>query len=173
MRLRIGTAFLLLFSLAVLPGCPHDPYAHSYTSAKPSESDLVGTYLLSEESSRLVAERGGYEKRPASIILEDKGVLRFANVPDWWNTSFGKPGGQFDSAVGRWKVERKQDRWWALGITFPRESPLASVGGSPVVFCAWIMLVGERPPYVLHLSIGDPDEGDAMQFVKTARDKGR
>ena len=29
-----------------------------------------------------------------------------------------------------------------------------------------LMLYGSKPPYKLHITIGDPDAGDAMQFEK-------
>lgn len=157
---------LLLYTLAVLSGCTGDPHTSTYTVSRPRESDLVGTYVPTEDTTRLVTGRGGYEGRPAIITLGDGAAVEFTDVPDWWNTPSGKPGGGFDSAAGRWGVERKQDRWWAIGIEFPRGSRLASLGGKPVVFHAQVLLVGEKPPYRLHLTIGDPDEGIAMQFVK-------
>jgi len=29
-----------------------------------------------------------------------------------------------------------------------------------------LMLYGKKPPYKLHITIGDPDSGDAVQFEK-------
>jgi hypothetical protein len=105
--------------------------------------------------------------------LSRDGTIVFTNVPDWWNTAFGESGGQFDSASGTWKLALKQNQWWALRVTFPPESPLASNGKRAVTFTTTVSLIGEKPPYTLHLTIGDPDEGNAMQFVRKPSTGGR
>ena len=164
MRVTVGGFLALLSLLLVIPGCQYDPYASSFTTTKPKDADLVGTYTLTEHSSWLVKERGGYGKQSASITIGDDGTLRFTDVPDWWSESAGKPGGQYDNAPGHWKVERRQKQWWMLSASFEKGALARWARG----FIAQVQLVGEKPPYMLHLTIGDPDSGEAMQFEKVA-----
>jgi hypothetical protein len=83
------------------------------------------------------------------------------DVPDWFIT-YGDAGTKLVSGTGTWQLEQVHG-WWQLGVEF-RESTGQSVFRGP--FAMNFSLVGEKPPYLVHLTIGDPDAGNAMQFQK-------
>ncbi len=148
-----------------LVGCQHDPHIATFTTNQPNPDDLVGTYVPDPATAEFIARKGRYPQLPASITLGAGGALAITNIPDWWLAEFGKPGGGFDTGRGTWSVDQHQ-RWWAVGVHFQSTEQFASRQHRAESFGTSFMLVGELPPYKLHLTIGDPDEGRAMLFAR-------
>lgn len=160
-------AMLLILFASLLAGCQFDPYTSDYTTTKPLASNLVGVYVPTQKTQTYIQSMGNYPSVKMSITLFRDGTFNFNNIPDMWNTwgeSFGKFKGKFDSGSGQWSMRKGQD-WWSVMLDFTSTTGFNSekMKGR---FVTSIMLVGEKPPYLLHLTVGDPDSGDAMQFEK-------
>ena len=52
----------------------------------------------------------------------------------------------------------KHQDWWAIDLNFTRANHSSDM-----------RLVGQKPPYLLNLTVGDPDAGTAMQFEEAVR----
>ena len=149
-------AFYISLGTILLVGCQGNPYLSSYTAAKPNESDLVGTWVPDNDSMKDIRERGGYDIDNANtkLILRPDGGLEMLNMPDWWQDPFGRSHGTFRSDSGTWMLrEHSPGTWWEIELTFPK---------------AWTTtpIRREKPPYLIHFTLGDPDAGHAMTFVR-------
>ena len=155
-------AFLgLLFAFA---GCQFDPYTSVYTRTEPKAEDLVGVYVPDKATARFIAEH--YPAIGTSIVLSADGTIVLQNIPDCWKTLFGTFEGGFDSGTGRWKIQKHQE-WWVLGVDIWTDG-FSSREHAHIGLTTEIFLVGEKPPYIIHLTIGDPDAGQALQFTRKA-----
>jgi len=154
-------AFALLLAFA---GCQFDPFTSVYTRSQPKPEDLVGVYVPDAATAHFVA--GLYPAADTSIVLSPDGTIVLQNVPDCWKTLFGTSDGGFDSGKGRWKLQRHQE-WWVLGVEVSTEG-FSSREHAPIQLTTEMFLVGEKPPYKIHLTIGDPDAGRALHFERKA-----
>ncbi len=155
----------LIAAAFMLTGCQYDPYTASYTKTKPNRKDLVGTYVPDADTMTLISKEGHYSQVASSISLLEDGTIIIENIPDWWRIFEGPQGG-FDSGRGTWKIEKHQE-WWALGAAFTNTEQFASLKNKLPGLGTEMMLIGEKPPYKIHLTVGDPDAGVGMQFVKS------
>lgn len=144
-------------------GCQFDPHAQLYTTAKPQPADVVGTYRLTRQTvtpDGLAALKG----RPCVVELRDDGTFVARGVP--LMTVDGATPDFFSrlvSASGTWHLDgvgsvgsgrgSSQTRW---GVTFDSEPAKVMSAG----------LTGQRPPYGLIFTLGDPDSGDALILEK-------
>ena len=163
----MGVAFALLLAL-VLSGCQCDPHTREYPAAKttpqPRVQDLAGTYLPTPETRDFIKNQGHYPSAKTFILLSRNGTFRFSNVPDCWHTESGDSRGLFDSGSGRWNVEKSQE-WWDVGLDFTNTAGFHSEQ-LPNGLATFIQLSGQKPPYRLHLTVGDPDGGKALDFER-------
>jgi hypothetical protein len=162
---------LILPLVLILAGCQRDPYTSVYTTAQPRSNDLVGSYFPDVDTVALISKEGHYKTVSPSITLMNDGTIVITNIPDWWLTRSGEPGGGFDSGRGTWTVEKHQD-WWAIGVGFDDTAQFSLLNRQPGGFATQMMLIGEKPPYRIHLTIGDPDAGMGMQFEEAPPQKG-
>lgn len=125
-----------------------------------------GVYVADTNTMDLITGEGHYKPVSPSITLFPDGAIVITNIPDWWNT-FGQACGGFDSGRGFWRVEKHRD-WWAVLGCFTNTAQFASLTNKSERFGSDMMLIGEKPPYKIHLIIGDPDEGRGMEFEKSA-----
>jgi hypothetical protein len=152
-------ARLLLGVMLLTLGCQYDPHARLYTTEKPQAEDVVGVYTLARQTvtrDGLAVLRG----QPCNVDLRPGGEFTATNVPPWL---FGSPGTNFFSTLltgsGKWRIDRVgsidngggsvQTQW---GVYL--DSPAAKF--SPVG------LTGQKAPYGLIFTLGDPDSGEAM-----------
>lgn len=150
--------------VVILAGCQYDPYTSVYTKTQPRTNDVVGIYVPDTNTVRLISNEGHYKLVSPSITLQGDGTIIITNIPDWWLT-FGAPHGGFDSGRGTWSVQKHQE-WWGLSVGFTDTTQFSSLTNNPGSFAAEMMLVGEKPPYKIHLIVGDADAGRGMEFEK-------
>lgn len=149
----------LLVALAALSmvGCVGDPFLSSYTKTKPNEADLIGTWVPNPDTIKDMRDRGRYEVENAKtrLVLGSDGSFEMVDIPDWWREPLGRSHSHLESDHGTWKLkEYSPGTRWELGLYFP------SWGGTT------ISLRRDKPPYLIHITLGDPDNGDAMTFVR-------
>lgn len=157
----IGRRCVALCLVLFLSACQYDPYTSEYTSRRPNESDLPGEYVATVETRELIRKAGSYPACDPHLTLHTDHTFEIKDVPDWFITE-GDAGAKLVSGSGTWALQQHQ-QWWALGILF-RQSTGQSVFKGP--FGMDFMLVGAKAPYLVHMTIGDPDMGKAMQFQK-------
>jgi hypothetical protein len=148
-------AWTLFSAVAIFfAGCQYDPFTAVYTTKQPKAEDLVGAYLPTEDTKKLITSQGHYPTIESAIVLSADGTVTMTNIPDWWQTPFGEPQGKFNSRRGNWTVQKHQE-WWAVGLHLDPD------------FGTDLLLIGEKPPYTIHLIIGDPDQGRGMDFIRS------
>jgi len=155
---------LLLALTLLVSGCQYDPHAHLYTMARPQTADVVGRYAL---VSQTVTTDGisALDGKLSVVELRTDGTFSASNVPPY--PLFGSPDAgvlkSLVSAAGSWRVGKvgSVDDGGSLkthwGI-YPESGTvrLQSAG-----------LTGQKAPFGLVFTVGDPDSGHAMFLERT------
>lgn len=147
---------VLALSGLLLAGCRGDPFHYNYTRIKPSEADLVGIWVPDEHTIKDMRDRGGYDlsNSKTKLVLRSDGTFEMLDMPDWWKSGLGESNKGFYSSSGTWKVsQHSPETWWELDLWF-------------ATWAKSLYLRGEKPPYLIHMIIGDPDRGKAMILVR-------
>ena len=152
-------AFFCFSGLVLLLGCQYDPYAHTFTTEKPQTNDVVGRYVLNGQtivSGGLSAMQG----RNCFVELAADGTFVATNVPPF---VFGAPPitslSSLVSGAGTWRLE-------SVGGVDSGTGNIKTHWGvrlesQPIQFDA-PGFTGDKPPYGLIFTIGDPDSGTVM-----------
>lgn len=156
MRTGVAVAAALL-----LVGCQYDPFAHEFTKAQPQESAVVGLYVPDRETTKHLRDTLRVTvHHDASLIINADHTFVARELPNFWiGHTFDCVTGGIENWSGTWSVRRDQE-WWAVYLH------ITSRNGQPTSYQLPAMLRRERPPYLLHLTIGDPDSGDAFAFER-------
>jgi hypothetical protein len=150
----------------MLAGCQPDPFTAVYTRKQPKSEDLVGKYIPDDATRIFLTKADGYSAKEPAILVSADGTLTMENIPDYWVTEFGDPIGGFDSGQARWTIRKHQD-WWILGVTFDSAEHYSSRQHAIWSFGAKLFLIGEEPPYKIHLTIINRGSGQGMDFVRS------
>jgi len=146
-----------------LVGCQYDPWADRFLTAQPAERDVAGTYVIDADSQKRNI-KVPMSKAPfpvdhsAQIVLSGNHKAEFVHVPE------EDRGEAVCSVTGRgsWRLAKNGSFSVVRASIFNAERNSSCKGD----FEYELMLYGGKPPYKLHISIGDPDSGDAVQFEK-------
>jgi hypothetical protein len=145
---------LLIFTSLFLVGCQYDPHAHLYTTSEPANENIVGTYVLEDFHLPQVAG----EARPQVVVeLHADGTFAATNVPPW---TLEGPGTNFFATLvtgtGKWEkstlgmLDPGQKKIWGVYLRTPDNAFHSA------------FFTGDRAPYGLIFTLGDPDSGDAV-----------
>ena len=145
-------------ALAVLLGCQYDPYAHEYTHSKPTVNELSGRYEFDSETIQLLQKQSTQGIPNAILILRPNGSFTASNIPACWRSEEINSGTP-ESAEGDWVIEKHQE-WWSVKLRCTK------INGLPMQYSLTVMVRNDAPPHVLHITIGDPDSGEALAFER-------
>jgi hypothetical protein len=147
----------VLPAIVLLAGCQYNPFAHEFTSRRPDHETVIGRYMPDDETKRRLRSRFAIEVSPeCEFVLNSDRTFVARRLPHCWYKTFDCGPGT-ETWEGTWAIEKNQD-WWAIGLH------LTSRNGEPTDYHMPLMLRREAPPYLLHLTIGDSDSGDALAF---------
>lgn len=139
------------------------------TRTKPEPKDIAGVYCPTKRSVRFI-KRAKYSSIPEiSITLHEKGSFEMKNIPDMWLNEFGRAKGNFDSATGTWEldcVEYGRIKHWGIGLDFTDVTGITSRTSDRGFYYSMISLKNQKPPYIIHITIGDPDSMEALEFER-------
>jgi len=129
----------------------------SFTREKPNRTDVIGTWVPTAATINDLKQRGAYVISKHELVLRADVTFAMVNMPDWWIDGFGQSKKTFESGSGKWQFYQDHNPWtvWAIELDFPqRVVPNA------------IHLQRQKPPYLIHITVGDPDSGRYMLFQK-------
>jgi hypothetical protein len=156
MRMRSGVlaAVLLLFA------CQYDPFAHEFTTSEPRESALVGRYTPDAETTERLRSVLSISVSPAAaLVINADHTFTAHDLPNCWiSQSFDCAAGT-EAWAGTWSLRRHQE-WWSIQLHITSRNGRSTSYGLPA------MLRGDGPSYLIHLTIGDPDSGNAVAFER-------
>jgi hypothetical protein len=145
---------MLVVATLVWTGCQYDPHANLYTTSEPKAADIVGTYVL--ETLHLPPAVGSAPK-DVLVVLRGDGTFAATNVPPW---VLDTPGTNFFTSLvtttGKWEkgtlgtLDPGQRRIWGVQLH----------SSDPKIHPPY--LTGDKPPYGLIFTLGDPDSGHAV-----------
>jgi len=133
---------------------------------QPAEQDVVGFYSVDQASLQRANKLSRTElpikiEPSAHIRLLADHKAEFADVPgdlDSLNCSI--------TGRGTWRLG-KNDNFIIVVAQIVDEEPNSRCKGTITAnFGNELFLYGDKPPYRLHLTIGDPDSGNAVQFER-------
>jgi hypothetical protein len=150
-----------------LSGCQFDPWADGFLKKPPAESDLVGTYRIDADTlSRRISFPTSASTLPigkdAEISLTADHNVQFFRVPEF---DYVTMKSCVISGAGTWRLGRN-DSYVVVDVQIQRPDYRPSIDGCGAAYGEELMLYGKKPPFKLHITIGDPDSGDALQFEK-------
>lgn len=111
---------------------------NGYILDRPEEKDIVGIYYLKESSGKYASNQ--------KVEFRPDGTFEATNIPDSMEISF-------NSGSGRWELT-KDFTWWRIKLHYE------SNYGTDVSLCQ------DKDHYKIEITIGDPDEGNYLYFVK-------
>lgn len=131
-----------------------------FAREKPHESDLVGKWIPTSATLEDMRKHGGYAISTHELVLNADKTFSMANMPDWWASDFGESKGAFQSASGRWSLSLATGgEDWRVDLT---------VGTAGIGF---LHVRNQKPPYLIHIGVGDPDSGHFMLFERSSRSR--
>lgn len=153
----------MLLILGVISGCQFDPHAGGFTTEQPKKEDVIGVYRFKEQTiSQATIDKLGKE---ATIVLKPDGTYQANDIPNVFGGANAETH-KYISATGKWKIETigsVGNGWghakshWGITLTSIDES-LTSIG-----------FMGDKTPYKLIVTFGDPDLGEVMIFQKDSQ----
>ena len=150
-------------ALLLLLGCQYSPWADRFVTDQVSEKEVVGTYVIDADSQKRHIKLSMADgilpiSASAKIVLSNDHSAEFVNVPEDYQGT--KPCSV--SGHGSWSLG-KNDHFSEVRANINNADTNSPCKGD---FGYEVMLYGKKPPYKLHITIGDPDSGDAVQFEK-------
>jgi hypothetical protein len=168
-QLRANQLLRIFFVVSVcfLCGCQYDPWADGFLKNQAAEKDLVGTYRVDADTltrpiSIPMTKAELFISRDAEIALSADHTAKFLNVPEIDDRT-NKPC--FISGAGTWQQNRNSN-YVQINVEILRTNDSSSADGCGTKYYEALMLYGKKPPYKLHITIGDPDSGDVLQFER-------
>ena len=167
----VNTPFLGRFCAVlslVLATCQRDPFAHTYTRQQPEFAELTGVYCLAFQTldpsldSAPSTEASGLFGH-SSLTLQADGTFVALDFPTWSEEGHYELQ-SIDTFTGWWNVD-------TIGSVSDGETDTPVWGlrlDADGRDTTWAHLVGDRAPYTIHFSFGDPDAGDVMQYQNSA-----
>jgi hypothetical protein len=160
-------ALLSTLAFASLVGCQYDPWADKFLTHHVSEQDVVGFYLVDQASMQRTIKMpmtGMVVKiSPAAhISLSPDHKAEFFQVPE----AIGDDVSCSITGRGTWRFGKNNSYvilWTNIADEEPNEHCKSRFNAS---FAEELNLYGGKPPFKLHVTIGDPDSGDAIQFER-------
>jgi len=152
---RGAVLLLALLCAACFNIPPVNPAELNFTWRQPAESDLIGTWVPTQDTLNDIRKRGGYPAANHQLVLRGDGTFSLLNMPDWWLNDGGESSGGFNSGSGTWKL--RKDGSWQIYLRFDSVRNFTNFG-------APLNLRRQKPPYLIHIHVGDPDEWHAMLF---------
>ncbi len=155
-RLMRRYTFVLL--MLATTACQYDPFAHEFTKVRPETGKLVGVYELDDESTEMLRRKYKLVPPSSRFVLRSDGTFSISEVPTCWR-EFTECSSATESADGTWQV-KKLDEWWEVRLRCTK------IQGEPSDYGLGAHVRGDRPPQLLHFTVGDPDSGEALAFRK-------
>ncbi len=145
---RIPQRGIWVAMLLLLTSCGFNPDEFDFTRTEPAVADIIGKWIPVSDTSKV----GNQPKVPKhELDLRADGSFSAVGIP----TSSDVPGALPDGLLSRsgvWHVVKEHDGFtiWIINLDF------ANHDREPV------HLRHQRPPYLIHVSNGDSDEGEPI-----------
>lgn len=123
-----------------------------FTRHQPSKTDLIGRWVPTPASLKDMRERGGYTISRHELDLHADGTFSVTNMPDWWSSFGGESHRILQSGSGVWTIQQEDDgvAVWVIQLDFADHHRIS------------LNLRHQKPRYLIHVMLGDPDTGRAM-----------
>jgi hypothetical protein len=123
-----------------------------FTHQRPLKANLIGEWVPTPETVRDMQDNGGYVISKHELTLNADGTFSIINMPDWWKTPFGESLKGFESTSGKWEISQDTGGDWVVDLLVG-----TAIINSP-------HLRNQSSPYLIHIGVGDPDNGHFMLF---------
>lgn len=160
-------------ALVALNGCGS---SIKYTSVEPKSEDIVGTYHFTDTTSSQVLEANYIQTNTPSLALHADGTFEMLNMPGCWLKEPMHPVydqsqvRSFDSGSGTWSIANEAVKGyppsWGIILRFSDTKTIYSWHENTSIVFGGLMIKNDKPPYILHIIVGDPDEDEGLEFYK-------
>jgi hypothetical protein len=160
----VGRALAAVLVLLFTCGCAVSglsPFAYphfwDFTKSQPKESDLVGTYVILKTSGSLPSFHSAPNVR---VTLNADHTAAFSAIPEY--DEWGETLMCTSFASGTWKLSRIGE--WTVNFWPNERSPNKTGRQECDSMNTPFWVLGQRAPFRLFLSIGDPDNDTGIEF---------
>ena len=155
--MRSLSGIFVIASAGLMSGC-YNPQEIAeelrFARQKPLEANVAGKWVPTAQTLEDMRNKGGYAISTHELVLNADKTFFMRNMPDWWATDLESKKG-FQSASGRWMLSPATGGSdWGIDLM---------VGTSGIGF---VHVRNQKPPYLIHIGIGDPDNGHYMLFER-------
>lgn len=161
----------------VITGCQFDPHADLYATCEPEEGDIPGTYAIDWPS---LPPEESVNMPEISADIRANGTFSATNIPPAGAEAGDGFVASLVSGDGQWGKERRgildprQQTIWGIFLQTPEQAEFASrwkegeaLTDFPKTKFLGASLIGQKPPYGLMFTLGDPDMGHAIILKRT------
>jgi hypothetical protein len=163
-KMNMKVLILTFLMATIFAGCQYDPYAHKYTTEEPRNSDLIGTYIIENQTVDLqikdFKDSTGKTVAPKIEILQD-GKYKVENLPyfkgfDPIFSGLITTEGTWDKTIvgGIGDGNGNIKKHWGMRLN-GLQIEIQNAG-----------LMNKNSPYKIIFGFGDPDAGDVMIFKR-------
>jgi hypothetical protein len=142
------------------------PWFWDYTRAKPKESDLSGGYkILKIRLSTDVAKQ--IQEQQPSVTLNSDNTALLVKFPRF--DGFGDRVDCSRSGPADWSLDKDLSASSGWQLAFKNYRPSTEAAACSQENAIWpVLLLGQKPPYRLYLTVGDPDGDTGIEFQEIA-----
>jgi len=130
----------------------------TFTHWKPDPKTVVGTYVPDGRTEEIIRPGRSAGASRSQIVIRSDGSFAVENVPKWNNARELSEVGELVTRTGTWQLEKNQGMW-VLRIEYSEDGKRHFES---------IQLRSQKPPYWLHIGIGDPDSFLGLVFRQEA-----
>ena len=153
-RIAVAIAVMLLATGCMNNGIEWSELA--FTRHRPADQDIVGTWVPTEKSIKLLARMRGASPMPSpQFDLRPDGTVSVRDFPDWFWSEDARVTFRFKSGEGRWRVSPEKVVYTIYVLEIELGDDVHTINISK-----------QKAPYQLHVTIGDPDSGDYLIFER-------
>jgi hypothetical protein len=118
-----------------------------------------GTWKPNARTLRDIRGRGRYPDAPHEIRLHTDGTREIVGMPDWWSDVWGESHHKLQSDRGTWRIVESENVWTIYDLELELSAGRRAVH-----------LARQHEPYLIHITMGDPDSGEYMEFERTEKE---
>jgi len=150
------TSILLGFVIS----CGYPSISYDVLYKKPTKQDIIGVWDVKNVVQTEKPKNGEPENIQHTLTLKENGTFEMTNVPGgWFEDEFGHSIGGFNSGSGKWHIT-KDNLVWTIHLDFDVWN------GRGINFSTQFRFRGNKEPYTIFTWIGDPDNGEILEFEK-------
>tara|TARA_B100000745_G_C20015866_1_gene345278 strand:- start:219 stop:743 length:525 start_codon:yes stop_codon:yes gene_type:complete len=156
--------FVIIGIITLLIGCnfadSNNQIDFNRVIDEPKKESLIGLWEVDSFSYNFISNHYKLDSKKVELKLVEDGTFIIKNYPDFEIGGFGKPiNNELNTVSGKWNLKKIKDNW-NLEMIFDKSQIYRN--GISTLFELYL----KSNKLIIWNSIGDPDQGNRLMFVK-------